>query len=452
MLYMRLFLLIWLAFVFGCSPRSANLTLPFEPPKAFSSHASQALSERWWTAFGDARMDSLVDRALQSNFNLETAWHRLRSAQAVVDREGAGRFPTLEVSGRGEVQRPDSENNAQIRLGITSEYEIDLWGRIHSDVDAARYRMRATEADYQTAALSLSAEVARTYFQLMEAQNQHELFEHQIETNQQVLSLIRARFGSGQIRSVDILRQRQLIESTREQKIATESRIEVLEHQLAVLSGYAPQDGIAYTHRALPDLPPLPDTGLPVELIQRRPDVKRAYNLLLAADRDVAVAISNRYPRLSLTALASGDDRGGLFKDWVGNLIGNLLLPVIDGGERGAEIRRNQANQSAQLSAYGQTVLTAFAEVENALVQEQKQIERIASLEAQVALVRQTYDQLRLEYLNGISDYLDVLTALTNEQRLRRALISAKLDLLEFRIALYRALAGGFEIARNKSL
>jgi outer membrane protein TolC len=163
-------------------------------------------------------MDSLVDRALQSNFSLETAWHRLRSAQAVVDREGAGRFPTLEVSGRGEVQRPDSGNDAQIRLGITSEYEIDLWGRIRSGVDAARYRARATEADYQTAALSLSAEVVRTYFQLMEAQNQHELFEHQIETNQQVLSLIRARFGSGQIRSVDILRQRQLLESTREQK------------------------------------------------------------------------------------------------------------------------------------------------------------------------------------------------------------------------------------------
>ena len=291
-------------------------------------------------------MDSLVNRALQSNFSLETAWHRLRSAQAVVDREGAGRFPTLGVSGRGEVQRPDSENNAQIRLGITSEYEIDLWGQIRSGVDAARYRMhgRLRRIIRLRHCRFLQRSCVLT-LQLMEAQNQHELFEHQIETNQQVLSLIRARFGSGQIRSVDILRQRQLLESTREQKIATESRIEVLEHQLAILLGYAPQDGIAYTHRTLPDLPPLPDTGLPVELIQRRPDVKRAYNLLLAADRDVAVAISNRYPRLSLTALASGDDRGGLFKDWVGNLIGNLLLPVIDGGERGAEIKRNKANK-----------------------------------------------------------------------------------------------------------
>ena len=109
-------------------------------------------------------MDSLVDRALQSNFNLETGVASVAKCQAVVDREGAGRFPTLEVSGRGEVQRPDSENNAQIRLGITSEYENRSVGQIRSGVDAARYRMRATEADYQTAALSLSAEVARTYF------------------------------------------------------------------------------------------------------------------------------------------------------------------------------------------------------------------------------------------------------------------------------------------------
>jgi len=446
----RFAVLIWF-FLLGCSPKAVNLSLPLEPPEAFSDSSAHLLSERWWTDFGDTKMDTLVDLALQSNFSLETAWQRLRGAQAIVDRESSSRFPDLEVLFGGEVRRPKSVGDEKLRLGITSEYEIDLWGRIRSGIDAQRYRARATLADYQTAALSLSAEVVRTWFQLLGARNQLDLFEHQIETNHKVLGLIKARFGSGQIRSVDILRQRQLIESTQEQKISTESRIQVLEHQLAVLLGRPPQDEIEYTYQSLPDLPPLPDTGLPAELIQRRPDVQKAYNLLQAAERDLAVAISNRYPRLSLTASASstGNDAGGLFKDWVSNFTGSLLAPIFDGGERGAEVNRNKAVKNERLFEYGQAVLTAFQEVEDALIQEKKQVERIHSLEAQVGLVRQTYEQLRIEYLNGISDYLDVLTALTNEQRLRRELISANLGLLEFRVALYRALAGGFETGRE---
>jgi multidrug efflux system outer membrane protein len=445
----RFLVFTWIALttILGCSPKSVDLSLPLQSPEAFSETSSHALLERWWTDFGDAEMDTLVDRALQSNFNLETAWQRLRGAQAIVDRESSSQFPNLEVLLGGEIQRPKSVGDEKLRLGITSEYEIDLWGRIRSKVEAERYRAKATHADYQTAALSLSAEVVRTWFQLLGARNQLNLFEHQIETNQKILSLIKARFGSGQIRSVDILRQKQLIESTHEQKISTESRIQVLEHQLAVLLGRPPKEKIAYTYQPLPALPPLPNTGLPTELIQRRPDVQKAYNLLQAADRDLAVAISNRYPRLTLTASGSstGNNAGGLFKDWVSNFTGSLLAPIFDGGERSAEVDRNKAVKNERLFAYGQTVLTAFQEVENALIQEKKQIERIYSLEAQVGLVRQTYEQLRIEYLNGISDYLDVLTALTDEQRLQRGLISAKLDLLEFRIALYRSLAGGFE-------
>ena len=179
--------------------------------------------------------------------------------------------------------------------------------------------------------------------------------------------------------------------------------------------------------------------------------MQKAYNLLQAADRDLASAISNRYPRLSLAASGSstGNTANSLFKDWASNFAGSLFAPLFDGGERGAEINRNKALKNEHLFAYGQTLLTAFQEVENALIQEKKQDERIHSLEAQVGLVRQTYEQLRIEYLNGLSDYLDVLTALTDEQRLQRELISAKLDMLEFRIALYRALAGGFETARE---
>lgn len=394
-------------------------------------------------------MSALVDSALQSNFNLATAWQRLRQAQAIVNRESSALFPDLFGLFEGERRRPEFDDTERLRLGLTSEYEIDLWGRIRSTIDAERYRERATFADYQTAALSLSAEVVRTWYQLTEARNQLELVEEQIETNESVLNLLEARFGTGQIRSVDILRQRQLLEATREQKIVAESGIRVLEHQLAVLLGRPPQEEIEIVHKALPELPPLPETGIPLQLVRRRPDVQRAYNQLQAADKDLAAAISNKYPRLTLSASASttGENAGNLFQEWAGSLVGSLLGPIFDAGERSAEVDRTEALKQQRLYEYGQTVLISFQEVEDALIQERKQLERIRSLEEQLDFARQSYERLRIEYFNGVSDYIEVLTALTDEQQLRRDLLFAKRVLLEFRIALYRALAGGFETA-----
>ncbi|NIR48298.1 TolC family protein [candidate division KSB1 bacterium] len=436
-----------ISMLINCSPKTKKATLPLAPPQAFSDSGTEALPDRWWTVFGDTTMNALVDSALQSNFNLATAWQRLREAQAIVDRESSSLFPDLNAIFEGELRRPEFDDTERLELGLTSQYEIDLWGRIRSRIEAERYRERATFADYQTAALSLSAEVVRTWYQLIEAQNQLELVEEQIETNENVLNLIEARFGTGQIRSVDILRQRQLLEATREQKIAAESRIQVLQHQLVVLLGRPPQEKIEIVHKDLPELPPLPAMGIPMELVRRRPDVQRAYSQLQAADRDLASAISNQYPRLTLTASAStrGESAGNLFQDFAGSFVGSLLAPLLDAGERGAEVDRTKSVKQQRLYEYGQTILLSFQEVEDALIQEKKQLERIRSLEQQVGFARQSYEQLRIEYFNGVSDYIDVLTALTDEQQLRRDRLSARLVLLEFRIALYRAMAGGFE-------
>jgi NodT family efflux transporter outer membrane factor (OMF) lipoprotein len=430
----------------GCAPRTAKVSVPVEPPQSFSESGAVEPPVRWWTAFDDPRLNGLVERALQSNFDLESAWQRLRQARAVIEREAAALYPELDAEGEAAAREPEFDESERLRLGLASVYEVDLWGRIRSRADAERFRARATLADYRTAALSLSAEVARTWFQLLEARSQRNLLEEQVRTNEKVLQLLRVRFGSGQIRAVDILRQRQLVEATREQRIAAESRIGVLEHLLAVLLGRAPQEGVEAAGSALPELPARPATGLPVELIRRRPDIVRAYNLLQAADRDLAAAISNQYPRLTLTASLStgGEDAAELFDEWARSFAGSLVAPLIDGGRRDAEVDRTEALKQQRLYEYGQATLTAFQEVENALVQEQKQAERIDSLEQQVRLASRAYDQLRVEYFNGVSDYIDVLTALTDAQELRRDLLSARLSLLEFRIALYRALAGGF--------
>jgi len=438
-------------FLAACAPRVSNLDPGVLSAASFTRAGTEALSDQWWQAFSDEQVDRFVVSALDSNFSLEATWHRLRAAKARVDRESASFFPDLTGSAVGEIERSASVGES-LRLGLASDYELDLWGKIRSQVAAERFRFRASHADYQAAALTLAAEVVRTWYQLMDARSRLDLFERQIETNTQVLGLIRARFGSGQVRSVDIMRQEQLLESTREQKIGAQSRVQVLEHQLAVLLGRPPQQMIAYVPTELPAPPPIPDTGLPAALIQRRPDVRQSFNLLRAADRELAVAITNRYPRLTLSASTSSTNDGNGFEDWARNITGGLFAPIFNAGERGAEVRRTRALKDERLYRYGQTILTAFREVEDALVQEQKQSERIRSIETQVELARRSYDQVRLEYLNGITDYLNVLTALTAEQRLRRDLISAKLVLLEHRIALYRALAGGFDTGRDTNL
>jgi len=433
----------------GCSPQTKSVSLPADTTFSFSAEGMEEAPGRWWTVFGDQHLNTLVDSALASNFTLQTAWQRLREAQAVVERESASFFPSLDASVQGEISQYQSQfvQDQQLSLGLSSGYEIDLWGRIRSGVEARRYREQATREDYMTAALSLAGEVTRVYYQLVETQSELALIRDQIRTNEKVLTLLETRFGSGQIRSVDILRQRQLLESTREQEINAEARREVLQHQLSVLLGNTPQGQPAAIEDDLPQLPPLPETGVPTDLIRRRPDIQSAFNRLKAADREVASAISSRYPRLSLSASAStsADNARDLFQDWSRRVAGNLLTPLFYGGQLKAEVDRTRAVKKQRLYEYGQTVLNAFREVEDALIREEKQKQTIQSIRQQLDLAGQSYEQLRLEYFNGMSGYLDVLTALDEQQQLRRNLLSARLRLLEYRIALYRSLAGGFE-------
>jgi outer membrane protein TolC len=173
--------------------------------------------------------------------------------------------------------------------------------------------------------------------------------------------------------------------------------------------------------------------------------------LVSAANQELAVAITNQYPRLTLDAglTTEGETSADLFDNWLRTLAGNLVGPIVDAGRRSAEADRAEAVLREQIAEYGQEVLTAFREVEDALVRERQQRRRIASLQQQVELAEQTVEQLQLEYLNGVSDYIDVLTALTEEQQLRRDLLTARRALVEFRVALYRALAGGFETPRE---
>ncbi len=433
----------------ACSRKTTEIVSPVPHMESFSSQGQVDVPQNWWEVFDSDQLNNFVDSALASNFDLHTAWYRFREAEAVKRGQSSSFFPFLDGSAEAETFFPESPNgnSEQFQIGLQAEYELDLWGKIRSGVDAEKFRSNASFLDYQTAALTLSAEIVRTWFQLSEALAQVKVSLQQVETNTKVLELLKARFGTGQVRRMDILRQEQLLEATRERKIQAETRQQVLEHQLNVLLGRPPREDVEPVNSDLPELPPLPDTGLPAELIERRPDVKRAFELVKATDRDMASAISNQFPRISLSASISSSSANAddLFDNWVRSFAGNLLAPLFYGGELRAETDRTKAVKKQQVYMYGQTVLNAFREVEDALVREQKQQAVVRSIEKQLNLAKKSNEQIRVAYFNGIGNYLDVLTALDEEQQLQRDLLTEKLVLTEYRIALYRSLAGGFD-------
>ncbi|PEN13815.1 hypothetical protein CRI94_07050 [Longibacter salinarum] len=441
----------------ACSPER-SVPEPVEAPASFSQQGSADQIDRWWTAFGDDSLNAAIDTALSANFTLRAAWARLQEARAIVDQEQAGLFPQIDASASAVTERRSEDgagrnpSERDLELGAAASYEIDLWGRIRARANAEQARAEATLSDYRAASLSIAAEVTRAWMQLAEARRQLDLTEQQVQTNQQVLSLLRERFGTGQIRSVDILRQRQLIAASEQDRSAARARVGVLEHQLAVLLGTSPPRQPVAGPDSLPDLPPAPETGVPAELIRRRPDVRAARFRVAAADRDLAAAMSDRYPRLTLTASAatSAQAAENLFDDWVARVAGDLLAPIFYGGALQAEVDRAEARKRELVYAYGQTVLQAFRDVEDALVLETSQRKQVEKLIQQEELAQQAYEQLRVQYLNGSGSYLDVLTALRDVQRLQRDLLAARRILAEDRIALYRALAGAFTTERER--
>lgn len=451
-IYLYIFILLFLLTI-GCSPKYTNTSLPIENIQEFSVTGNQPLEEKWWTVFKDENLNTLMDSAMQSNMNLAAVWQQFIASKAVVRGQAANKWPQIDASAQTarNFPEPDFVGGENTQLGLSTSYEVDLWGRIRTSVQAEKLRAEASLFDYRTAAITLSSEIASTWYQLLVAKKQLQITEEQIGVNEDIIKLIRSRFVGGQIRAVDILRQAQLLESTKEQRIIFQTNVQILENQLAVLLGRQPQDTLNLESQDLPTLPELPETGLPLELVRRRPDIQQSYAQLLAADRDMASAVKSKYPRLSLSARGQlrSNNFDNLFKNWAYSIAGSLLAPLFYGGQLSAEVDRTEAIKQQRLYQYGQTTLVAFQEVENAMVRDQMQKQRLENIKRQLELAEKSNKQLRVEFLNGFSPYLDVLIGLDAEQQLRRDYLDAQLQKIQIRINLHRALAGSFETNRE---
>lgn len=420
-------------------------------PDTFSSSGEAELAARWWWAFDDPALSALVEEALTGSVDLAAARARLAQARAVWRQSGAATQPTLDFAAgatEGEAVADDgSRSDADSRsLALTAAYEVDLWGRIEAAARADELAALASAQALQTVALSVSAEVARHWFGLAAARRQVELLRGQERTAADYLQVLKLRFGAGQARAADVLQQRDLIASLRADSIQAEALLSTTRHALAALLGRPPDQAPTADAAELPTMPPLPATGLPAQLLERRPDLRGAWLQLRAAEQEVAVAVAQRYPRLNVTGSLTSrrSDWSGLLENWSRSLVADLVAPLIDGGARTAQVERARARADELLADYRATLLDALVEVEDALVRERAQRGYLAELERRVGLGRELLERQRDYYRSGGGDFLNVLDAQRSLQARERHQIDARQQLIEYRIALYRALAGGF--------
>ena len=389
-----------LLLVTACGTAPVREPVAVALPDDFSGSGTHYLPEHWWKSFGDPVLDRLVEEALAQNFSLQGVWARLDQAQALERIARAGLYPALDAEGSaGRSWSHNSRGNTTntYSIGAMAGYEIDLWGRIDSGSKAATLDRQASEAELMAAAISLSAEVASTWYQLVEQYGQQALVSRQLETNTRVLELITLRFRRGKVGATDVLQQRQLAESNRGELASIQSLIGVLEHRLAILLGATPDSRVAQPQDELISLPPLPVTGIPAELVQRRPDLRQGFYTLQAADQRTAAAVADRFPRINLfgSTDSTSSDVDDLLNNWLSNLTGNLVAPVIDGGRRRAEVDRTRALAEQSLNDYRQQLVDALGEVEDALLRDQQPYACIDSLDKQLALSRPVRGRVR---------------------------------------------------------
>lgn len=435
--------------IYGCAGfHPAPETAPAEIPGHFSRSGNHTAPALWWQAFGDEKLQKLEKQAFSDNLDIKSAWMRIEQARASAKKAGAELYPWLDVSGGiGHTTNRDQGryyNQDTISLGAMASYELDLWGRIRKGREAAAMDVLAAEADLETARITVASELALTYFDMLAVNMQLEVIERQIRDNRTSLDIISAMYDYGQTDILDTLQQKQAVEAAVARKIERQMNLEVLKNRVAVLLGRPPEGIKLDMERKLPEVPALPDSGVPAELLNRRPDCRSAFFRLKAANARLARAVAEQYPRLALTASFDTDSSrlNDLFENWMANLAANLLTPVFEGGRLEAEVEKRQAESRQALFDYGKTVLSALKEVEDALTRESHERSLLQNIRQRLELSRRSLQQVREQYEAGTVEFLRFLETELNTDALETQVITEELELIKNRIALYRALTG----------
>jgi multidrug efflux system outer membrane protein len=427
--------------------------------------ADQQERGQWWKAFNDSELDALIAQATASNQNLSVAAARVKQARAIAGIAEAARSPQLGVSAGADRVRlsplearlpADSPvapgNRYQARL--SASYEVDLFGRVASDVAAARGDAGATFATYRSVLLALQADVAQTYFRLRSLDAELATVEQTVSLREETVRVTGHRFELGDVSELDLTRARTELATARADAIGVQRQRATAEHALAVLLG---QPAAAFSAPASPlagaDRLPLIPAGLPSSLLERRPDIAAAQRRMEAANARIGVARAAMFPALSLGAGAGSvaGVGGDIFKwstrSWL--LGAALAAPLIDGGRNRANVQRSEAALEESVAAYRQSVLTAFAEVEDNLAGLRIVTGQSAQIEDAVVSARRSADLAQKLYDAGRSGYLELLDAQRTLATVERNAVQLRGERAITTVALIRALGGGWDAPRT---
>ncbi len=409
----------------------------------------------WWNTYGDKVLDELIEKALRQNKDLLIAVARIDEYAAQYGVARSEFFPQISAGASFTQQQSPLTFGKPLKtnqLAINASWELDLWGKIRRGAEAARAELIASEEGRRSAVLSLVSSVASSYILLRDLDKQLEIARETAKSRKESLDLFQIRFEGGVITELELAQSR----SEYEQALATipqlEQSVALQEHAISILLGENP--GSIARGKSIDQLPvPLPPRGLPSEILQRRPDILEAEQTLVAANAEIGVARSAYFPSISLTGLlgVSSSELNNLFKGpaRMYSYGASLTAPIFTAGKTASQVKVAEAQQQQALLKYQQAIQTAFREVEDGLVQQNRTREQLAAQNRQVDALRNYASLARLRFDNGYSSFLEVLDA-------ERSLFNAELNysqtqgnLHQYIISLYKAMGGGWGIKLN---
>ncbi|HEX7901122.1 MAG TPA: efflux transporter outer membrane subunit [Planctomycetota bacterium] len=424
--------------------------------------AGTADVSRWWAVFRDPLLEALVARAVEGSPDLRIAAARVREARAAAGVARGALLP--EIAAGGSYERRKTSGNvftfpgadlhqSRYAAGFDAAWEIDLFGGLRRDVEAAGADAQAAEEDARAVLVTLRAETARVYVELRGAQRRRAVLRAQAASAADRLALLKSRLAAGVATALDVAREEALLHATESGVPPAEADVARAVHRLGVLLGRDP--GALVAELAADGPIPVPPArivvGLPAALLARRPDVRRAERELAAATARIGVATAEFYPKISLTgafgleSLRASDLFETGSRAW--SLGPAVRWPIFTAGRLRAGVDAAEARQARALAAFEGAVLAALEEVENALVGYLREGDRRRSLERALEAGRRALALSEDLHRQGLANFLDVLTAQRSVQLDELALASSDAALTLFCVALYKALGGGWEPA-----
>lgn len=400
-------------------------------------------SGSWWLEFEDPTLNGLIEQSLPANLTVKQAEARLRQAVGLQNKRSAALYPPISAEyDFSERKESGSSRDSTSVADLSIAWEIDLWGRLGHKEEAARFLTEAAAEDLRDIGLLISFEIADSYFELIEKKLESRLLQRQIETNRKFLGLTELRFANGAASVVDVYQQRQLLTGRKADIYLVDERVIVLENRLRVLAGELPARKKLHTSDELPSITTLPEMGLPADLLQNRPDLRRLQNGLAAAQYEVAAAVAERLPQIRI-----GGSTGVIDATFFHRFFLEAFAPLIDWGERKSEVERRRAIVDEQVNIYAQAYLEAVEEVENSIWRERFHLSLLETLKSQLQLANDTLKESRNRYMQGLTDYLPVLAALQTLQNLEIEYLQRRFELVRNRLVLNKALGGKVAVA-----